>query len=177
MSGYRNCAGIILFNDEGKVLMCTRKDRRQNQWQFPQGGIEEGEKPHCAALRELKEETSVTSAQLILSLRYPLTYNFPPNILKALRAKGRMNIGQRMYWFLIHFTGKDSEINLNTTEPEFRTYEWTDISNAPKRIIYFKRAVYRKVCKIFKPYIEAYIARDKCLVGNIEDIEDLSLFS
>jgi len=158
---YRNCAGIIVFNDEGKVLMCTRRDKSGNQWQFPQGGIEKGERPHQAALRELKEETSITSAKIIFSMPHPLIYNFPPYIRESLLAKGRTNIGQKMYWFLLHFEGDNSEINLETREPEFRNFEWVNISEAPKRIIYFKRAVYMKACKTFEPKIKSFLEKYK----------------
>lgn len=169
MSDYRNCAGIVLFNDEGKVLMCARADKKGRQWQFPQGGIEENEKPEDAALRELEEETSVKSAEIIMALNDPIAYTFPKKIKDGLAAKGKTHIGQKMYWFLIHFTGNDEEINVETQTPEFKEWEWTDISLAPRRIIFFKKGVYRKVCRIFAPYIEAYIHRAECLVGNIED--------
>jgi len=169
MHTYRNCAGIVLFNDEGKVLLGARADKKGRQWQFPQGGIEENEKPEEAALRELKEETSITSANIILSLNEPISYTFPRPIREGLAAKGKMHIGQKMYWFLLHFTGDDREINLATQNPEFKAYEWADIGMAPKRIIFFKKGVYLKVCRVFEPYIEAYIHRGECLVGNIED--------
>lgn len=169
MPGYRECAGIILFNDEGKVLMGARADKRGNQWQFPQGGIEKDETPEKAALRELYEETSVKSAELIMGLPYPLTYTFPRKIREILLLKGRDNLGQRMHWFLIHFTGDDSEINLKTECPEFKAYEWVDLPRAVKRVVYFKRNVYRKACKLFEPYMNAYLLRAECLVGNIED--------
>ena len=169
MSDYRRCAGIILFNDEGKVLLGARAYKRGLQWQFPQGGIEEGEEPEQAAMRELKEETSVTSAQIIMSLDKPISYTFPKTVREGLVAKGKTHVGQTMYWFLLHFTGTDDEINLQTETPEFKAYEWANISSAPKRIIFFKKGVYHRACRIFAPYIEAYIHRAECLVGNIED--------
>lgn len=172
MSTYRNCVGIVLFNDLGKVLLCARIDKKGYQWQFPQGGIEKGEDPKEAALRELFEETSVRSAQIIMNLENPISYTFPKQIREKLAAKGKMHIGQNMHWFLLHFTGTDDEINLQTQIPEFKAYEWEDIKSAPKHIIFFKKGVYYKVCRIFAPYIEAYIHRAECLVGNIEDEEN-----
>ncbi len=170
MADYRNCAGIILFNDSGKVLMCARADKRGRQWQFPQGGIEKDESPAVAALRELQEETSVKSAEIIISLNEPLSYTFPQKIREGLAAKGRSQyIGQRMYWFLVHFTGTDEEINLKTQTPEFKAYKWADLSQAYKRVIYFKRPVYQKACRLFEPYLDAFIKRAECPVGNIED--------
>ncbi|HCU58929.1 MAG TPA: RNA pyrophosphohydrolase [Alphaproteobacteria bacterium] len=169
MPTYRNCAGIILFNDKGKVLMGARADKKGQHWQFPQGGIEDGEKPQEAALRELREETSVKSAEIIMSLNEPISYTFPKPIREGLAAKGKTHVGQKMYWFLLHFTGQDNEINVQTETPEFKAYEWTDIKSAPKRIIFFKKGVYHRVCRIFEPYIEAYIHRAECLVGNVED--------
>lgn len=170
MAAYRNCAGIILFNDSGKVLLCARADKRGRQWQFPQGGIEKDEMPSVAALRELEEETSIKSAEIIISLNSPISYTFPKKIREGLAAKGRSEyIGQRMYWFLVHFTGTDKEINLKTQTPEFKAYKWTDLSEAPKRVIYFKRPVYQKACKLFDPYLKAFLERAQCPVGNIED--------
>ena len=169
MNEYRNCAGIVLFNDEGKVLVCARADTKGKHWQFPQGGIEKGEKPQEAALRELKEETSVVSADIIMSLNEPISYMFPQQIRENLGSTGKKYIGQKMFWFLVHFTGKDSEINLKTENPEFKAYEWSDIMLAPRRIVYFKKRVYYKACRIFAPYIEAFIHREECLVGNIEE--------
>lgn len=169
MGEYRNCAGIILFNDDGKVLMGARADKRGRQWQFPQGGIEKGETPEQAALRELEEETSVKSAEIIMSLNAPICYTFPKKIREGLAAKGRSEyIGQKMYWFLVHFTGTNDEINLNTQTPEFKAYEWAELDKAYKRVVYFKRAVYQRVCRIFSPYLKAFIQRAECLVENEE---------
>ena len=160
MGTYRACAGIVLFNDAGKVLLCARADEKGFEWQFVQGGIEKGEKPEDAALRELKEETSVGSAEIILSLNEPICYDFPEDIVKKFALNGCPYIGQKMYWFLVHFKGDESEINLVTKTPEFKAWQWADISEAPQRIVYFKRDVYQKVCDVFAPYIDAYVHRN-----------------
>jgi putative (di)nucleoside polyphosphate hydrolase len=159
MGTYRECAGVVLFNDEGKVLLLARADQKDFEWQFVQGGVENGEKPETAALRELKEETSVSSAEIILSLNEPICYDFPPEVMQKFALAGKKHIGQRMHWFLIYFKGNDDEIDLNTKIPEFKAYRWADIEEAYENIVYFKREVYRKVCDIFAPYIEAYIHR------------------
>ena len=160
MALYRQCASIVLFNDEGKVLLCARSDQKDFAWQFVQGGIEKGETPEIAALRELKEETSVTSADIILSLNEPMSYDFPPDIIQKFALKGNKFVGQNIYFVLAHFKGNDSEINLATKTPEFKAYKWADISQAPKGIVCFKREVYLKACALFAPYIDAYIHRD-----------------
>lgn len=160
MALYRQCAGIVLFNDEGKVLLCARADQKDFAWQFVQGGIEKGETPEIAALRELKEETSVTSADIILSLNEPMSYDFPPDVIQKFTLKGSKFVGQNIYFVLAHFKGNDSEINLATKTPEFKAYKWANISQAPKGIVCFKREVYLKACTLFAPYIDAYIHRD-----------------
>lgn len=160
MGIYRDCAGVVLFNDEGKVLLFARADQKDFAWQFVQGGIEKAEKPEVAALRELKEETSITSAEIILSLPEPICYDFPEDILKKFALKGSPYIGQKMHWFLLHFKADESEINLATQSPEFKAYQWADIKKAPQEIVYFKHDMYQKVCDIFAPYIDAYIHRN-----------------
>lgn len=159
MALYRECASIVLFNDEGKVLLCARADQKDFEWQFAQGGIEKGETAEDAALRELKEETSVTSAEIILSLSEPISYDFPPDIIRKFALNGCKFVGQNIHFVLAHFKGDDSEINLATETPEFKAYRWANIEEAPKGIIYFKRETYLKACAIFAPYIDAYIHR------------------
>ena len=159
MGIYRECASVVLFNDEGEVLLCARADQKDFEWQFVQGGIEQGEKPEDAALRELYEETSVQSAEIILSLSEPIYYDFPEDVLKKFALRGNPYVGQKMYWFLVHFKGAESEINLKTEMPEFKAYRWANISEAPQGIVYFKREAYQKACDFFAPYLDAYIHR------------------
>lgn len=152
---YRKCAGIIVVNPEGKVLLCARKDGKKAEWQFPQGGIEDGETPEAAARRELLEETSVSSVDFILSLPSPLRYDFPPAIREKFFKRHIYNYGQEMYWSLFRFTGADSEINLQTAQPEFRDWGWFDIDDAPQKIVFFKKHVYEQAVRFFKPYLAA----------------------
>lgn len=159
MASYRECAGVVLFNDKGKVLLLARADQKGFAWQFVQGGIEDGEKPETAALRELKEETSVSSAEIILSLSEPICYDFPPEVMQKFALAGKKHVGQRMHWFLVYFKGSDDEINLNTETPEFKAWRWADIEEGPQNAVYFKREVYQKMCGVFAPYIDAFVHR------------------
>ena len=169
MPEYRKCAGVILFNDAGLVLMCARADQGGLQWQFPQGGIEENESVADADKRELFEETSIKSATFLLAFEDPIAYVFPRQIHKALAKAGRDFVGQRMYWTLAHFYGQDDEIKFDMPKPEFKAYEWVDITRAYKRVVFFKRSAYRWACKALEPYMRAYLNRDQCLVFNEED--------
>lgn len=156
MSYYRKCAGIIVFNSDKKVLVCARKGCRTDQWQFPQGGIMKKEFASDAAIRELKEETSITSVKLIKTLDKPMRYNFPGRIRRQMLRRGIDSLGQDMYWSLLYFFGSDSEININTEQPEFRAFEWVEPEEAVRRIIVFKKSVYAEAVKIFQPLIRAF---------------------
>ncbi len=156
MSGlYRKNVGIVLFNKDKKVLVCARADRQDMNWQFPQGGIDDGEDIVKAAFRELGEETGITSASLIAVLPEPLRYDFPPQVLAHAQSLGRMFVGQEQSWVLLFFSGDDKEIRFdaNPEEIEFKAFEWIDIKEAPKRIVPFKKMVYTEVAKAFEPLI------------------------
>ncbi len=145
---YRENVGIVVFNKVGKVLLCARSDQEKDCWQFPQGGVENGEDYKMAALRELYEETGIKSVELIAKISEPLRYDFPSNFKLPFK-------GQEQYWFLFYFKGDDAEINfeINPREIEFRDYKWDDISEAPKLIVQFKKEVYNKVVDYFEPKI------------------------
>ena len=149
---YRRNAGIVVFNHRKQVLLCQRNDQTA-AWQFPQGGIEEGETPDVAALRELKEETSLTDVKLIATLTCPARYVFPPSVRASMHRKGYTNAGQDMYWSLCYFSGKDNEINLQTTEPEFSAFLWTTLQEAYDLIVDFKKPAYAVALKEFAPLI------------------------
>ena len=154
MNSYRKCAGAIVFNKAKKVLVCARTDTKGYAWQFPQGGIEQNETSEAAALRELKEETSIVSVKLVKSLSEPIKYDFPDYVLK--QGIGKAFIGQEMYWSLLFFYGTDSEINLNTKEAEFKAYEWVEPLEAVQRIVNFKKEAYQKALAEFEIFIKNY---------------------
>ncbi len=145
---YRRNVGIVLCNSKNSVLWCERADLR-GQWQFPQGGIEEGESIIEAAKRELAEETSVSSTEVVAVIDTPLKYDFPPKVAERFHKKG-----QAMNWVLFRFVGSESEINLQTKEPEFRNWKWVDIDEALQKIVEFKKGVYLEMVRIFRPYLK-----------------------
>ncbi len=153
---YRRNAGIVVFNKHRQVLLCKRNDVAE-AWQFPQGGIEEGETVAQAALRELKEETSLTDVLLIKSLKSPARYTFPPQIIASMKKRGFNNIGQDIYWSLCYFGGNDTEINLQTKEAEFCDYKWSDFRTACSSVVDFKKDAYAAARQAFEPLIAAYL--------------------
>ena len=154
---FRPCAGAVVFNKLGQVLLCSRNDTRADAWQFPQGGIEANETPLEAAKRELMEETSVISVTPIYSDTEPKRYFFTDEIKDKFRRRGIFNDGQDIYFTLFYFTGKDDEINLKTTMPEFKKYMWSNFDFAVKNIVSFKKDVYTETAKKFVPIIRQYL--------------------
>jgi putative (di)nucleoside polyphosphate hydrolase len=152
---FRACVGIMLFNAKGQVWLGRRRpkwagDHVGHIWQMPQGGIEKFEPPRVAALRELREETSVTSVEIIGEYPEWLTYELPDALL-GIALKGRYR-GQRQKWFAMRFLGDDSEIDIlpkNGLKAEFDTWRWAPIDLVPKLIIPFKRDVYEQVVSAF----------------------------
>ena len=152
---YRRNAGIVVFNRQRQVLLCQRNDVADS-WQFPQGGIEPGETVAQAALRELKEETSLHNVILVKSLTTPARYTFPPRILASMKKRGYNNLGQDIYWSLIYFGGADTEIDLQTAEPEFSAYRWSDFQTACALIVDFKKTAYLAAKDAFEAIINNF---------------------
>ena len=139
----RRGVGIVLLNKENKVLVAKRIDNPKNFWQMPQGGIDEGEDFYHAALRELKEETSIISVKLIKEIENKFTYILPDHLIGIIW-KGKFK-GQKQKWFIMKFVGNESEINIKTKHPEFLDWKWIDLEDLTKIVVNFKLEVYGKI--------------------------------
>ena len=137
----RKGVGIVLINSENKVFVAKRIDNPKNFWQMPQGGVDNNEDFLSAALRELKEETSIDKVKLIQELEGMTTYELPDNLL-GLIWKGKYR-GQKQKWFLMRFIGNENEINLKTKNPEFLEWRWIEIDEITKFVVDFKFEIYR----------------------------------
>ena len=139
----RKGVGIVLLNNENKVFVAKRIDNPKNFWQMPQGGIDEGENYYEAAIRELKEETSVVSVKFIQEIDKKLTYILPDHLIGIIW-RGRYK-GQVQKWFVMRFVGKEAEININTKKPEFLDWKWVDLDDLPRIAVKFKLDVYKSL--------------------------------
>jgi putative (di)nucleoside polyphosphate hydrolase len=153
---YRPCVGVMLFDRAGLAFIGRRLDGPEHvdaahAWQMPQGGIDPGEDPWLAALRELREETNVVSVARLGEIAEWLTYDIPAEI--AAQAWNGKYRGQSQKWFALRFTGADSEIDVvhpaGAAEPEFATWRWEPAANIPNLVVPFKRAVYERVIAEF----------------------------
>jgi putative (di)nucleoside polyphosphate hydrolase len=161
---YRPCVGVALINRAGLVFVGHRKAKGDFDnvaepftWQMPQGGIDEGETPFEAALRELHEETNVSSVEFMAEAPMWLSYDLPPDANKRWSGK---YIGQTQRWFAMRFLGSDSEIDIHSPgggkhKPEFDDWRWEKLSRLPELIVPFKRQVYLDVVEAFAPFAAA----------------------
>ena len=149
LTRFRPNVGVVLARADNKVWLGRRADvGPPRNWQFPQGGVDPGESRLEAAVRELREETGVTSARLIGQTSDWLAYEFPPDHAGSKIAKGW--IGQKQIWFAMRFTGSNSEIDLTGHHHvEFDEWRWADLTEAPALVADFKEATYRKEVEIF----------------------------
>ena len=159
---YRPCVGVMLINHAGLVFIGRRRNKRLvehvapgHEWQMPQGGIDPGEDPYTACLRELREETNVTSISYIAEARDWYSYDLPVDVAQK-SWRGRFQ-GQRQKWFALRFEGEDAEIDISapgggTHKPEFDAWRWERMAVLPDLIIPFKRPVYEKVVVDFAAY-------------------------
>ena len=139
----RSGVGIVVLNKENKVFVGKRIDNPKNYWQMPQGGVDKNENLYAAALRELKEETSIVSVNLIKEIDNNLTYILPNNLL-GLIWKGKFK-GQKQKWFIMQFYGEDNEINIKTKHPEFLDWKWIDLNELTNSVVDFKLEIYKKI--------------------------------
>jgi len=150
---YRPCVGVTLINPQGLIWAGRRLDSTADAWQMPQGGIDEGEKPRQAALRELHEETGISadSVTFLAKTEDWLTYDLPQELLgKVWGGKYR---GQRQKWFLFRFDGSDAQVDIAREHPEFAEWRWIDAATMLAAIVPFKRAVYEQVIASFRPHL------------------------
>ena len=150
---YRPNVGIMLVNRDGRVFVAQRLDSENDAWQMPQGGIDKGEDPRAAALRELQEETGVSPDLVRIEAQTPdwLCYDFPHEL--APRTCGGKYRGQKQRWFLMRFLGDDNQIDIETEHPEFSRWEWIDPADLVDRIVPFKRDVYAQVLREFSGHL------------------------
>ena len=148
----RRGVGIVLLNKENKVLVAKRIDNPKNFWQMPQGGVDEGEDFYHAALRELKEETSIISVELIKEIENKFTYILPDHLIGIIW-KGKFK-GQKQKWFVMRFIGDELEINIKTKHPEFLDWKWIDPENLTEIAVHFKLEVYKKLKSEIKKILD-----------------------
>ena len=148
----RNGVGVIIFNRENKVFVAKRIDNPIDKWQMPQGGVDEGENYLSAMKRELFEETSITSIEILKEIEGFFEYELPKNLLGIIW-KGRYR-GQKQKWFITKFIGDENEINLNTKNPEFIEWKWILPEKLPDVIVDFKKDLYLKLLQNIKKFIE-----------------------
>lgn len=151
---YRPCVGVVLLNAAGSVFAGQRIDNASGAWQMPQGGIDPGESPRDAALRELGEETGVPpdAIEILAEAKDWTFYDLPPDLSPKLW-KGRYR-GQTQRWYLMRFTGTDDQIDIARPHPEFSAWAWMAPDDLIERIVPFKRATYEAVFAEFRDYLK-----------------------
>ena len=140
--------GIILLNNRNQVFVGKRRDNPGDRWQMPQGGVDEGENFLTALQRELQEETSISNIEIIKEISRIYEYELPENLIGIIW-KGKFR-GQKQKWFIAKFVGNESEININTKNPEFIEWKWINAEMLPEVIVEFKKDLYLCLLKEIK---------------------------
>ena len=136
----RSGVGIVVLNQKNEIFVARRIDNPKNFWQMPQGGVDKGEDLLSAAYRELEEETSINKVELIKEIEGTITYELPKHLLGIIW-KGKYK-GQKQKWFLMRYLGKDEDINIKTSKPEFLEWKWIDLEMITTVVVDFKLHVY-----------------------------------
>jgi len=147
----RSGVGVIVLNNENQVFVGKRKDNPVDKWQMPQGGVNYKEEFLTAMKRELEEETSIKSVEILKELEGSYEYELPKELLGIIW-KGKFR-GQKQKWFIVRFIGEESEINLKTKHPEFIEWKWVNMDDLPKIIVNFKKNVYEKLLIELKKFV------------------------
>jgi len=145
---YRPSVGLMIVNSKLEVFVGRRVDSKTEAWQMPQGGIDEGETPEAAVMREMKEETGTNNAEIIAKTKQWYKYDLPSYLISKLW-NGRYR-GQRQKWFLLKFLGQDSDINIHYTNAEFTDWKWVKIEELTQIIVPFKKNLYISVIEEFR---------------------------
>jgi putative (di)nucleoside polyphosphate hydrolase len=154
---YRPGVGVMLLNPHGQVFVAQRIDMPSIAWQMPQGGIDPGETPRQAALRELFEETGADKAEIIAESRDWIRYDLPADLVPKIWG-GRYR-GQEQKWFAMRFLGTDADIDIDGEKPEFSAWRWAELAEIADLIVPFKRALYRQLVAEFGDVVAALRGR------------------
>ena len=152
---YRRGVGVMLINAETKVWVGARLDNQADAWQMPQGGLDPGEDPWAAALRELEEETGIAPhlVERIAASPERLRYRLPDELIGVIWKE--QWVGQEQDWYLCRFLGRDSDVKLDASgHPEFREWRWLEPKQLPDLIVPFKRELYRQVLAEFADHLQ-----------------------
>jgi putative (di)nucleoside polyphosphate hydrolase len=155
---YRQSVGALLINANGQVFVGQRLDTAGDAWQMPQGGIERGEAPCDAVLREIKEEIGTDKVAIVAQSDNWRCYDLPPEI--AAKMWGGKYKGQRMKWFALSFRGGDHDIDVErVAHPEFKTWKWIEPSKLPSVIVSFKKPLYEEILNEFESVLKQFAAK------------------
>jgi putative (di)nucleoside polyphosphate hydrolase len=149
---YRLGVGMMILDKYNRVFVGSRRDTRSRSWQMPQGGIDLGETPSAAVMREMEEEIGCNKGYIIAESRNWYCYRIPKNLIPKLW-EGQY-CGQKQKWFLIRFTGDDEDIDVNTMNPEFQTWKWVEFKELLKDVVPFKLRLYKSVIREFRQMLQ-----------------------